>query len=48
MEFVDLYSKISDQNGYLKDAYSNDGVHLSTRGYKVVAQTVFESTRKLF
>ena len=36
IEYIDLYSKLSDDNGNLKIAYTTDGIHLSIDGYVTV------------
>jgi len=38
---VDLFSATSDSAGRLREDYSNDGLHLSTAGYKAVADAIF-------
>jgi lysophospholipase L1-like esterase len=35
--FVDYYSAIVDETGFLKDGYSNDGLHPNDRGYALMA-----------
>lgn len=34
--FIDLYSKLIDEEGQLDPAYTYDGIHLTTKGYEVV------------
>jgi len=40
--FVDLFSATSDEGGMLARQYSSDGLHLSTKGYKLMAKTIYE------
>lgn len=35
--YVDYYSALADESGYLKDGYSNDGLHPNDRGYALMA-----------
>lgn len=37
VEYIDIYSKLSDGGGNLKLEYTRDGVHLSEEGYSVVS-----------
>ena len=39
--FVDLYGALSCGEGRLRGEYSDDGVHLSVDGYRVVAERVY-------
>lgn len=41
--YVDIFSELTDGEGKLADEYSNDGIHLSDRGYQKILPTVFES-----
>ncbi len=34
-EYVNLYDSLVDVDGLLKEEYSNDGLHLNSRGYRV-------------
>jgi lysophospholipase L1-like esterase len=42
IRWVDLFSALVDCNGRLESRYSNDGAHLTSIGYQIVAQTIFE------
>lgn len=35
-EYVDIYTKLKDSNDNLKEEYTEDGLHLSDKGYEVV------------
>lgn len=35
--YADYFSELADENGYLKDGYSNDGLHPNDRGYALMA-----------
>jgi len=35
--YLDYYSAMADEKGFLKDALSNDGLHPNSRGYKIMA-----------
>ncbi|NIR00393.1 MAG: hypothetical protein GTN78_09370, partial [Gemmatimonadales bacterium] len=39
---VDLFSSLASPDGRLNPVYSDDGVHLSPRGYAAVARAVFD------
>lgn len=40
--YVDLFTATSEHSsGRLKKAYSNDGLHLSSKGYEAMAETIF-------
>ena len=41
MVCVDLFAATGDSEGRLKEAYSNDGLHLSTQGYQTMAEAIF-------
>ena len=43
---IDLYSATVNSKGELKSEFSNDGVHLSTKGYNTVAITIFRDAIK--
>ena len=45
IEFVNLYSKLSYDNKFLINHYSNDGLHINKNGYN---QMSFEIRKKLF
>lgn len=36
--YIDLYSKLIDEDGNLKEKYSTDGLHLNTLGYVVITR----------
>lgn len=38
---VDIYSELLDNEGKLADQYSNDGIHLSDRGYQKILPQIF-------
>jgi len=38
---VDLFSATNDSSGRLRKEYSNDGLHLSTKGYEAMADAIF-------
>ena len=40
VSYIDLYSKLADESGVIKDEYTTDGIHLSTEGYKVVTENL--------
>jgi lysophospholipase L1-like esterase len=42
IRWVDLFSALVDCNGRLESRFSNDGAHLTSFGYQMVAQTIFE------
>lgn len=33
--YVDLYSLFADENGYLKNGFNYDDVHITSRGYEI-------------
>ena len=39
--YVDIFSELIDDEGKLSDIYSNDGIHLSDRGYQKILPTIF-------
>jgi lysophospholipase L1-like esterase len=39
---VDLYSTTKDASGRLRRELSNDGVHLNTEGYRLVAEIIYQ------
>jgi len=41
MTCVDIFSATADSEGRLKKVYSNDGLHLSTQGYRAMADAIF-------
>ncbi len=44
--YVDYFSVTVDERGWLKDAYSTDGLHPNAEGYKVTAGIVAEAIQK--
>ena len=34
-QYINLYDELTDQEGFLKRNYSTDGLHLSSRGYRI-------------
>lgn len=40
LTYIDLYSKLIDEQGLLKAEYTVDGLHLSDAGYQIVADTI--------
>lgn len=40
--YIDLYSKLADDDGNLKLEYTIEGLHLSEDGYKVVTDAIFK------
>ena len=45
--YVDTYEPLSGKEGGLDPANSNDGVHLSNRGYRIVSEKVYESIKPI-
>jgi len=41
--YVDVHSALVDETGKLDDEYSNDGVHLSDKGYRKITPLVFDA-----
>ncbi len=41
LSFVDLFTVTADKNHNLDRKYSNDGLHLNTDGYKLIAQAFY-------
>jgi len=39
---VDLYGATTDASGRLRRELSNDGVHLNTEGYRLVAEIIYQ------
>lgn len=39
---VDLYGATTDASGRLRRALSNDGAHLTTEGYRLVAEIIYQ------
>jgi lysophospholipase L1-like esterase len=44
---ADLFPQLADEDGNLKSEYSDDGAHLTSLGYGLVAQIVYEATRPI-
>jgi acyl-CoA thioesterase-1 len=44
--YVDYYTPLVDEKGWLKDAYSADGLHPNAEGYKVMAPIVAAAIQK--
>ena len=42
INYIDLYSLLIDEEGYLKEEYSKDGLNLNEEGYSVVTTTLSE------
>ncbi len=46
IRFVDLFTATADEKNRLDQKYSSDGLHLNTRGYKLMAETIYEQALK--
>ncbi|MGC9969031.1 MAG: SGNH/GDSL hydrolase family protein [Bryobacteraceae bacterium] len=44
--YVDYFSALVDEKGWLKDAYSNDGLHPNAEGYKVMVPIAAAAIQK--
>jgi lysophospholipase L1-like esterase len=44
--YADYFSAVVDERGWLKDAYSNDGLHPNAEGYKVMTTVLSASLQK--
>jgi acyl-CoA thioesterase-1 len=44
--YVDYFSAVADEKGWLTDAYSGDGLHPNAQGYKVMAPLVAAAIQK--
>jgi lysophospholipase L1-like esterase len=44
---ADLFPQLADEDGNLKSEYSDDGAHLTSLGYGLIAQIVYEATRPI-
>ncbi len=44
--YADYFSGTVDERGWLKDAFSADGLHPNAEGYKVMAGIVTEAIQK--
>jgi lysophospholipase L1-like esterase len=40
--FVDLFAVTADENLWLAGKYADDGLHLNTEGYKLIAETIYQ------
>src|SRR5690606_1311349 len=40
--FVDQFNGLIDENGFLKEEFTADGIHLNKNGYKVYASKIIE------
>ena len=40
IQYIDLYSKLVDENGNLDIRYTKDGLHLNDEGYKIVTEVL--------
>lgn len=40
--FVDLFNATADKNLWLAEKYADDGLHLNTEGYKLIAETIYQ------
>lgn len=40
--YVDLYSLFEDENGYLKDEYNYDNVHITSSGYEIWYNKIYK------
>ncbi len=41
-EYVNLFDRLTDENGLLKRKYSSDGLHLNSKGYRVWTEAMKE------
>ncbi len=46
LRFVNLFAATADKNLNLDRKYNNDGLHLNTDGYKLLAQVIYEQALK--
>jgi len=44
--YVDYFTAVADEKGWLTDAYSGDGLHPNAQGYKVMAPIVAAAIQK--
>jgi lysophospholipase L1-like esterase len=44
--FVDLFTITADENLWLAGKYADDGLHLNTEGYKLIAETIYQQALK--
>jgi lysophospholipase L1-like esterase len=44
--YVDYFTPMVDEKGWLKDAYSGDGLHPNAEGYKVMAPLVASAVER--
>ena len=40
--YINMYDKLTDENGNLKLEYTIDGLHISPEGYKVITNTIMK------
>lgn len=41
-EYINMYDKLTDENGNLKLEYTIDGLHISPEGYKVITKSIMK------
>ena len=46
LTYLDYYSAMVDDKGFLKDELSNDGLHPNAQGYKVMVPIVAAAIQK--
>lgn len=46
VDLLDVFSELVDPEGKLSDTYSNDGIHLSDRGYQKLIPLIFRAIMK--
>jgi lysophospholipase L1-like esterase len=44
--YVDYFTAVADERGWLTDAYSGDGLHPNAQGYRVMAPIVVAGIQK--
>lgn len=42
IEYLDIYELLTDKDGFLKETYTNDGIHLNEFGYNLIANQINE------
>jgi len=45
--YLDYYSVMHNGKGGLKSRFTNDGVHLTKKGYKILSNQIIQVTKKL-
>ena len=40
VDYIDMYSKLKDEDDKLKDEYSKDGLHISNKGYEEITKEI--------